>query len=244
MAALAAFAAGATLLQFCARLPPVPGPLALLAFVLVAAVAALSAFSERAPFASAEVRALQSRCDVAAVLRAAIGVLASAAMGFCYAAWRADVRLADALPPAWEDVDLRVTGIVDDLPQNDDTGSRFAFAVERVETPGADVPHRVSLAWHPSRSARDAATSPSPAVHAGERWTLTLRLKRPHGNVNPHGFDLEAWLLEHDLRATGYVRGDAANARIDAFVGRPGDYVQRAREGVRERIGNALPDAP
>ena len=243
MAALAAFAAGATLLQFCARLPPMPGALALLAFALVAAVAALSAFSERAPVASAQVSAPQSRTNVAALLCAAIGIVAAAAAGFCYAAWRADVRLADALPPAWENVDLRITGIVDDLPQNDDAGSRFAFALERVETPGANVPHRVSLAWHPSRSVRDAASSPPLVVHAGERWTLTVRLKRPHGNVNPHGFDLEAWLLEHDVRATGYVRNDATNARVDAFAGRPGDYVQRAREGIRERIGNALPDA-
>jgi competence protein ComEC len=101
MAALAAFATGATLLQFCARLPPAPGALALLALVLVAAVAALSAFGERARFASAEIPAPHSRWSVAAVLHAAMGVIASAALGFCYAAWRADVRLADALPAAW-----------------------------------------------------------------------------------------------------------------------------------------------
>ncbi|HEY3584002.1 MAG TPA: DNA internalization-related competence protein ComEC/Rec2, partial [Casimicrobiaceae bacterium] len=90
----------------------------------------------------------------------------------------------------------------------------------------------------------DAPPAPPPQVHAGERWTLTLRLRRPHGNVNPHGFDLEAWLLERGLRATGYVRESAQNARITPFVGRPGDHVQRARERIRERVFAALPDAP
>ncbi len=83
-----------------------------------------------------------------------------------------------------------------------------------------------------------------PERAAGERWRLDVRLKRPHGTVNPHGFDVEAWLLENGLRATGYVRDDVRNARIDAFAGRPGDYVERARTAVRDRIVAALGDAP
>ena len=232
IAALAAFAAGATLLQFCARLPPVPGILTLAACALVL-VALVGLRAQREPLVTA--------CWL---LHVAIAVVTCAALGFCYAAWRADRRLADALPSAWEDADVRITGVVDDLPQNDESGARFAFAVERVLTPGAIVPHRVSLAWHVLRTRGDKAAATAPAVHAGERWTLTARLKRPHGNVNPHGFDLEAWLLEHDLRATGYVRNDADNARVIAFAGRAGDHVQRARERVRERVGSALPEAP
>ena len=81
-------------------------------------------------------------------------------------------------------------------------------------------------------------------IVAGERWRLVVRLKRPHGTVNPHGFDVEAWMLESGLRATGYVRSGDRNARIDAFAGRASDYVQRAREIVRARIIAALPDAP
>jgi competence protein ComEC len=167
----------------------------------------------------------------------------AAIMGFSYAGWRADVRLTDALPPHWEGVDLHVTGVVDDLPQPVERGARFTFAVERVLTPEASVPARVSLAWYAQRSKGDDE-SEVPQVHAGERWTLVVRLTRPHGNVNPAGFDLEAWLLEHNLRATGYVRADAANLRDDAFAGGANDYVQRARENIRARIVAALPDRP
>jgi competence protein ComEC len=164
-------------------------------------------------------------------------------LGFNYAAWRAELRLADALPPQWEGVDLRVAGIVDDLPQPVERGARFTFAVERILTNGAIVPARISLGWYAQRAKGDEAQD-IPVVHAGERRVLTVRLKRPHGNVNPAGFDLEAWLLEHELRATGYVRPDPSNALVDAFVGRPSDYIQRARESIRTRIMTTLDGQP
>ena len=176
----------------------------------------------------------------AGVVAACVG---AGVLGFGYAGWRAETRLADALPPQWEGVDIRVVGVVDDLPQPVERGVRFAFAVERIVTPEAMVPARLSLAWYAQR-AKDGEVVDIPAVHAGERWTLVVRLKRPHGNVNPAGFDLEAWLLEHDFRASGYVRTDAGNARSDVFAGRANDYVQRARERIRERIMAALAGEP
>jgi competence protein ComEC len=105
------------------------------------------------------------------------------------------------------------------------------------------VPSRLSLAWYSGFTA-DAGPGDVPDLHAGERWSLAVRLKRPHGTVNPHGFDVEAWLLANDLRATGYVRKDDANRRIDAFAGRAEDYVARAREAIRDRILHALGERP
>jgi competence protein ComEC len=179
--------------------------------------------------------------DVALAALRILGLLfAGVALGIAYAALRADIRLADALPNAWEGESIRVVGVIDDLPQNTPQGTHFAFAVERVLTAGATVPARVSIGWYTER----APNAEVPVVHAGERWMFSVRLRRPHGTINPSGFDLEAWLLEHNLRATGYVRGDADPKRVDVFVGRPDDYVQRARERIRERILAALPDAP
>ena len=43
-------------------------------------------------------------------------------------------------------------------------------------------------------------------LRGGSRWRLALRLKRPRGSVNPHGFDYEGWLLRRGIYATGYVR--------------------------------------
>jgi competence protein ComEC len=180
-------------------------------------------------------------------LRGTLCIVACATVGFGYAAWRAQARLADELPRAWEGVDVEVVGVVDELPAITPHGTRFALAVERVKPPDARVPSRLSLAWFAPQEGRDRDDDDDaapPVVRAGERWQLTVRLKRPHGSVNPGGFDLEAWLLQQGLRATGTVRDARGNARLDEFAARPRDYVQRAREAVRARIQAALGDAP
>lgn len=165
---------------------------------------------------------------------------AASALGFVWAAGCADLRLADALPEANEGRDIVVTGIVAALPQLLDNGSRFEFEVERAES---HVPARISLVWY--RGWREAEWHRYQEVHAGERWQLTVRLKRPHGNLNPFGFDFEAWLLERGIRATGYVRTTQLtqpNRRLDQFVARPLLFVERMRERIRERFLAALPD--
>jgi competence protein ComEC len=232
--ALGALATGATLLQWQAMLPDV---LALAGWAAGAGAASIAclAFSTQAR-AIRLVRCTRVAGTVGAICTAAV-------LGFTYAAWRAEIRLADALPAAWEGEDVALVGVIDELPQRTDRGTRFTFAVERIETPGARIPDRISLAWY-SAWQKGGPIDPVPEIAAGERWRLLVRLRRPHGNVNPAGFDLEAWLLENGLRATGYVRRNEHNARIDAFAGRANDYVQRARSAVRERILAALPDAP
>ncbi|MCC7039156.1 MAG: DNA internalization-related competence protein ComEC/Rec2 [Burkholderiales bacterium] len=168
--------------------------------------------------------------------------LAALVLGAAYASWRAEVRLADDLDPAWEGVALVVTGIVDDLPATSERGTRFAFAVDGVHPAAARLPRRLALAWFPTLDADDDAAG-VPHVHAGERWRLRVRLKRPHGTVNPGGFDLEAWLLQRNLRATGHVVAGPDNTRLAAFAGRVRDVVQRRREIVRERLAQALGEA-
>ena len=73
-------------------------------------------------------------------------------------------------------------------------------------------------------------------LRAGERWQMTVRLKAPHGNSNPHGFDYELWLWEQDLQATGYVRAgprDVPPKKLGTTWSHP---VERARQAVREAI--------
>jgi competence protein ComEC len=156
-------------------------------------------------------------------------------LGVGWAAWRADIRLADELGREWEGRDVEVVGSIAGLPQDFERGVRFEFAVEQRLTEGAIVPERLQLAWYAGRTVQ-------PVVHPGERWRLTVRLKRPHGGANPGGFDYEAWLLERGIRATGYVRPEPAT-RLDEFVWRPGHVVERLRAAVRENFQQALPEA-
>ena len=180
----------------------------------------------------------------------ALLICAGTASGFLYAAITAERRMADELPAQWEGQDVQLAGIVSGLPSinQSDRSVRFAFDVERILTPEAVVPSRLSLAWYTTwRGAKPKDgkdEEPLPELHAGERWQLTVRLRRPHGNANPHGFDLEAWMLENGLRATGYVRKDIGNLRTAAFSGRFIDAVDALRERIRERILRALEGRP
>lgn len=165
------------------------------------------------------------------------------ALGLSWAAWCAQQRLADALPAAWEGRDIAVIGVVSGLPQVHERGMRFEFDVERVLTADALVPRHIVVSWWGAASRTDRPAT-IPALEPGERWQLTVRLKRPRGTANPHGFDYEAWLFERGLRATGYVRPRTSRERLAAMVHQPQYWIERARGAIRSRIQAALPDAP
>ena len=197
--------------------------------------------------------------DPAAIWRSSVRwfgrLLGAALLGFSWAGLLAQQRLADTLPEAWEMREIAFSGVVASLPQRFERGERFVFDVETVHTPVASVPRRIALSWyHPWHDAAagglgddggeavDEVVGNPHGVRPGERWRFTARLKRPHGNANPHGFDYEAWLLERNIRATGSIRGNGE--RLDDFVGRPGYAVDRLRAALRSRFLDALPDAP
>lgn len=177
---------------------------------------------------------------VVAHRRRAALALGAFALGVAWAGAAAHWRLAEALAPEHEGRDVELTGVVAALPQRLENGLRFEFDVERASLP---VPARISLTWYRGwREDDDEAPAFAP-LHAGERWALRVRLKQPHGNANPYGYDYEAALLERGVRATGYVRRAETNRRLDDFVARPGYAVERLRERLRERFGAVLAES-
>ncbi len=174
-------------------------------------------------------------CAALAAWRRALVVPAAFAAGFLWAAGCAHLRLADRLAPELEGRDLEVVGVVAGLPAAGERSLRFEFEPESAPAP---VPQKVLLAWY-----RSAAGDALPDLRPGERWRLTLRLKRPHGALNPHGFDYEAWLTERGIGATGYVR-DTANARRSGERNSLADRIARARLAVRERFRAVLGETP
>ncbi len=165
---------------------------------------------------------------------------AVAVLAFLQGAWRAELRLAPELHPAWEGRDLELTGRVDSLPvavtgQGGVSGWRFEFAVASLGPTGAALPPTVPpqlmlLAYG------DEQGGEAPAITAGERWRFTVRLKRAHGLANPGGFDAELWLFEQGLRATGVVR---AAQRLQAAPWWEIDALrQRLRSAIRQRVAD------
>ena len=168
---------------------------------------------------------------------------AALGLGFASTTWRAALRLAEALPPALEGQDLELTGVVAELPQPGLIGTRFVFEVEQARWRGApvEVPRRISLGW--MRGVDDDALllGPSAALRAGQRWRFEARLRQPHGAQNPGGFDLELFLFEQGIRATGYVRARAGQPALllSENIGYP---IERARQAVREAVQREVAD--
>ncbi|OBV38178.1 DNA internalization-related competence protein ComEC/Rec2 [Janthinobacterium psychrotolerans] len=218
--ALLAFAFGAAWLQTQASLPHRPG--LVLALLLFASLLALL---------------LQGRHPA---LKACAALACGMALGFYRAAWLAQLALAPQLALADEGRDITVVGTVASLPYQFQQGVRFNFAVESAA--GAVLPPLIALSWY--AGFRDEISYVVGDVQPGERWQLTVRLQRPHGNANPHGFDYEVWLLEQGVRATGYVRPaprlDTPNVRLDSFVPGFNNVVQASRAALRARILRSL----
>ena len=176
--------------------------------------------------------------------RFALVLLASAIAASGLTGLRALVFQSQGLDPALEGRDIRVTGVVAAMPQWSEAGARFRLTVESAQVDGLPVrlPRGVWLGWYsgnPGPSADGAALElqrqPVP-LQAGERWQMTVRLKAPHGNSNPHGFDYELWMWGQGLQAAGYVRAGASDLPA-VRVGQTGQHpVELARQTVRDRI--------
>ena len=177
-------------------------------------------------------------------LRGALLACAAGALGLGISGWHAGRLLDDALPPQLEGADVRLTGIVASLPQVGANGTRFRFEVESARWHGQPVrvPALLAIGWYRGWSDEAPLAGPIDELRAGQRWRFTVRLRQPHGSMNPHGFDYELFLFEQGVRATGYVRAtrDDAAERLDAAAAHP---VERARQRVRDAIGARLDDA-
>ncbi|MEQ5801812.1 DNA internalization-related competence protein ComEC/Rec2 [Halomonas sp. H10-9-1] len=134
----------------------------------------------------------------------------AAQAGVLLAAWMAGCVLTvqgGQLPPGLGGVDLALEGRLEAVaPQGRLT--RLVVAVERCRPIASP-----RLPCAELRRVRLNAYAP-PAMLAGERWALTVRLRPPGGLANPGTFDYRAWLWREGIQATGYVRDFPAPQRL------------------------------
>jgi competence protein ComEC len=165
-------------------------------------------------------------------------------LGFAHAGGQAIWRLQDALDGELDGRDLQVVGVVASLPQSGAAGVRFRFEIERAEWRGTavKVPRFIALGWYRPWHEDGSTLGPMNDLRAGDRWRFGVRLRRPHGHVNPHGFDYELWLFEQGVRATGYVRASSElpPQRIADAAAHP---IERLRQRVRDSIYAQVSDA-
>lgn len=177
----------------------------------------------------------------------------AAVLALALAGARAHVRLADRLAPASEGVDLELLGVISSLPQWREGGARFHFDVASARPAFAGdtlpdgppsalgVPSRVLLSWRGGWGEGSLQRGPPQDLKAGQHWRLVVRLRQPHGGFNPNGFDVELWLFENGLGATGSVR--ALRSQRHEWLGMaPGYWVERGRQAVSDAIAERVPD--
>ncbi|HZE90552.1 MAG TPA: DNA internalization-related competence protein ComEC/Rec2 [Rhizobacter sp.] len=172
-----------------------------------------------------------------------LALLGALIVGAGASGWHASVRLSDRLPPQVEGQDLQLEGVVASLPQLSSAGLRFRFEVEKALWQGqpVQVPPLLSLGWYSGFHEDAELSQPQRALRAGQRWRFTVRLRQPHGNVNPDGFDYELYLFEQGVRATGYVRA-SDKTPPELLDERVGYLVDRLRQHVRDAINATVSD--
>lgn len=161
----------------------------------------------------------------------AVGVL----WAIAFAMW----RLSDRLPESVEGVDVQVSGVIADLPEQDEKRVRFDFIIEGAGTGAATVidpvqqlPSKVRLSWY----------YPDQPVKAGQHWTFTVKLKRVHGTMNPGGFDYERWLFTEGIGATGYVRPNPKPVLLGSDSA--WSSIAVLRQHITDRLSNTLSNSP
>lgn len=146
------------------------------------------------------------------------------AVGVLFASWTAlqgSRGMAARLPADEEGRDVVVTGHVVDLPRARGGDASFLFVPESVDGAPPWARGRLRLGWYRTK------VSPGPCEH----WRLTVRLRRPRGNVNPGGGDAERTALQRGIIATGYVRAAPDNRRTGA-----GRCIDAWRDGVARAL--------
>ena len=97
-------------------------------------------------------------------------------LGFMWAGLHAFERIDDRLPEKLEGQNLLVEGMVSGLPQQDERMVRFEFEPDQsVNSGDYQLPPKIRISWY----------SPKAEIKAGQRWRMMVRLKRPHGTMNP-----------------------------------------------------------
>ncbi len=136
-----------------------------------------------------------------------------------------------SLPLELEGKKVLVTGYVAAPPSNKHYGVSFEFKTKTVA--GKKVSAKLKLGWY-------GKSKIVPKISAGDRWQLLVRLKRPHGVLNPGGFDLEKHLLMHHIRATGYVIDSELNQILEShFYHYP---LSRLRQFLISKMAEVLSD--
>ena len=157
-------------------------------------------------------------------------------LALLWTVWQAGQWMSQRWPPARHGEEVTLRGYVASLPAHSEGGGRsepiwrFQFRPDNAALP------LMRVSWYRADT----------ELRGGECWQLTLRVRTPHGSVNPGAFDYEGWLFRQHIGAVATVRG-AERCPSDATRDGPPQAVPfwlRWRQRVLDHLHDALPGHP
>ncbi|KPJ67898.1 MAG: hypothetical protein AMJ43_02860 [Coxiella sp. DG_40] len=141
-------------------------------------------------------------------------------LGFTWCLSCAHRILEWSLPKSLEGRYITVIGYIASLPQIEEHWEKFTFATDYIDNKPQKA--KIQLSWY----------GDYPKIGIGDKWQLLVKLKRPHGSMNPGGFDYERYLFQNEIRATGYVKSSSLNHCLSSHwynypIGRFRQYLER-----------------
>lgn len=109
---------------------------------------------------------------------------------------------AASLPKRLEGEKLLVTGTVVSIPVKNTMYDSFVFSTQSIN----HKKYKLKINWYYAPY----------DLKVGERWHLTVKLKRPHGTHNPGAFDYSQWAFQNKISAAGYVVKDSGNKKLQS----------------------------
>ena len=183
------------------------------------------------------------------LIKLVLALVAAFVLGMAWSSYRAQIRLDDQLAESLENFVTRLNIQITSMVQDDGLSMRFDANVLNERPAG--VPARIQVNWPratevsyqtPDATAdevRPKVMKATPDLEPGQVWRVALLLKRPHGLMNPHGFDYESLMFQRGVRALGKVRGKpvllAKPATLNWLI-----FVEKIRQKIRERMRVAL----
>lgn len=116
---------------------------------------------------------------------------------------------------------VTVQGVIASIPTQGSSKTLFLLALEQYDHHPAKG--LIQLAWY----------NKAPIVHAGQRWTFNVTLKKPRNYLNPGSMDYVGVLATRHIRWTGYIRskGNKLLPKLHSYF----NWLE-----LREQLGNQL----
>ena len=152
------------------------------------------------------------------------------ALGFAWVLWCANIFMSEKISSQEEGKPLTIIGYIASIPQIDRENTSFLFKIKKINNLSSSGLLRLS--WRDSEK----------KFSAGDEWELHVKLKKPHGTLNPGGFDYEAWAFQMGISANGYVNNKFNNHLLSSHW-----YhfsINRLRQFIAKKISAELPASP